>query len=135
MRNYSLLRFLWRTSDVASLPAQLVFLGKEQDVIIELQGIEHTQVDAMETVGSPFSTLFKVTSEQGALSATCAIERLRRRRASLICSPTIAIFCTSFLGSLVPIVFFVILYNLKYNLQSYKNNSFNNVLHRNIMDY
>ena len=44
----------------------------------------------METVGNPFSTLQSVTSEHVALSATCAMLRLRRNLASLICSPTVS---------------------------------------------
>ena len=44
--------------------------------------------------------------------------RFLRRRANLICSPTIDIFCTNFRGSLVPIVFFVII-NSSYNIQRY----------------
>ena len=43
----------------------------------------------METVGNPFSTLQSVTSEHVALSATCAMLRLRRNLASLICSPDV----------------------------------------------
>ena len=50
-----------------------------------------------------------VRGEQVARSATCATPRLRRKRASLICSPTICIFCSSFRGSFVPIVLLVIL--------------------------
>lgn len=68
----------------------------------------------METVGEPFSMRFTVRGEHVARSATCAIERLRRSRASLICSPIRAIFCSNFRGNLVPMVFFAIL-NLSYD--------------------
>ena len=60
------------------------------------------------TVGAPFSIRETVRGEQVARSATCAILRLRRKRASLICSPTVCIFCSNFRGNLVPIVLFAI---------------------------
>src|SRR5574344_2231844 len=63
----------------------------------------------MATVGTPFSIRETVRGEQVARSATCATLRLRRRRANFICSPTISIRCSNFLGSLVPIVFFAII--------------------------
>jgi hypothetical protein len=49
-----------------------------------------------------------VIGEQVARSATWAMLRSRRNRASLICSPTVCIFCSSFRGSLLPIVVLVI---------------------------
>ena len=61
------------------------------------------------TVGVPFSIRATVSGEQVALSATCAILRLRLSRASLICSPTVCIFCSNFRGSLVPIVVLLII--------------------------
>ena len=76
----------------------------------------------IDTVGIPFSTLHKVTSEHVALSATCAMLRFRRSLANLICSPTIAIFCNNFLGSLFAIVLLDILIYLIiiYNVQIYE---------------
>lgn len=68
----------------------------------------------IETVGEPFSILARVNGEQVARSATYAIDRLRRSRASLICSPINSIFCSSFRGNLVPIVFFAIT-NISYD--------------------
>jgi len=62
----------------------------------------------MEIVDKPFSIRDNVSDEQLALSATCAILKLRLKRASFICSPTIDIFCSNFRGNLVPIVFFAI---------------------------
>ena len=58
------------------------------------------------TVDAPFSMRETVRGEQVARSAICATLRFLRNRASLICSPTIRIFCYNFLGNLVPIVFF-----------------------------
>ena len=49
-----------------------------------------------------------VSGEQVARSATCATLKLRRKRASFICSPTTCIFCSNFRGNLVPIVLFAI---------------------------
>ena len=69
----------------------------------------------IETVGEPFSMRLTVRGEQVARSATCAMERLRRNRASFICSPMIAIFCSSLWGSLVPIVFLAML-NISFNI-------------------
>ena len=60
------------------------------------------------TVGTPFSMRETVRGEQVARSAIYATRRFLRNRANLICSPTICIFCSSFLGNLVPIVLFVI---------------------------
>ena len=60
-----------------------------------------------------------VSVEQVARSATCAMERLRLKRASLICSPTTCIFSSSLRGSFVPIVFFAISLNLSYSMQRY----------------
>ena len=60
------------------------------------------------TVGAPFSIRDTVRGEQVARSATCATLKLRRNRASFICSPTIYIFCSNFRGNLVPIVLFAI---------------------------
>ena len=54
------------------------------------------------------SLTLRVRGEQVARSATWAILRFLRSLASLICSPTISIFCSNFLGNLVPIVLFVI---------------------------
>lgn len=59
------------------------------------------------TNGMPFSMRETVRGEQVARSATWAILRFLRSLASLICSPTICIFCSNFLGNLVPIVLFV----------------------------
>ena len=61
------------------------------------------------TVGAPFSMRDTVSGEQVARSATCAMLKLRRKRASLICSPTTCIFCSNFRGNLVPIVLFAII--------------------------
>lgn len=68
----------------------------------------HTKLP-MATVGTPFSMRETVSGEQVARSATRATVRLRRRRANLIYSPTISIFCPNFRGNLVPIVFFAII--------------------------
>lgn len=83
----------------------------------------------MATVGDPFSIRETVRVEQVALSATCAIVKLRLRRASLICSPTICIFCSNFRGNFVPIVFLAISFNLSYNSQMYTISIFNDRLH------
>ena len=64
------------------------------------------------TVGTPFSMRETVRGEQVARSATWAILRFLRNLASLICSPTICIFCSNFLGNLVPIVLFVIVQHI-----------------------
>ena len=60
------------------------------------------------TVGAPYSMRDTVRGEQVARSATCATLKLRRKRASFICSPTTCIFCSNFRGNFVPIVLFAI---------------------------
>ena len=88
--------------------SQFVFFGQPQNIIVKLQGIQHSQINSDCNCRCAF--FYSGHSQQRTGGTFCNLSTLRflRRRANSICSPTIDIFCTNFRGSLVPIVFFVI---------------------------
>lgn len=92
---------------ILQIASEGVFFSNQKKVIIKLQGIKDTSIDSDGNRRRTF--LYAVHSERrtgGTLSNL-------RNRASLICSPIKAIFCSSFRGNLVPIVFFAIVYVLR----------------------
>ena len=102
-----------------AMPFEFVILCQEQDVIIHLKEHRvHERVNSIgDKIGNPFSTLQSVT-EHVALSATCAMLRLRRNLTrSLICSPTISIFESTSLRKFVCHCILCYGFNLNYDMQ------------------
>ena len=99
---------LWQIH-ILQCSAKLIILCQRENIIIKLQSIQYSQIDAnCHCWRSLLDTRNRERRTSCSFSPTCATLKLRRRRASFICSPTTCIFCSSFRGNLVPIVLFAI---------------------------
>lgn len=89
--------FTFLETQILQCLSHRVFLCQQQDIIIQLKRIEHPEINADCHCRCAFLHAWEHKRRTSCTFRTWVMLRFLRSRAILICSPTICIFCSSFL--------------------------------------